>query len=477
MATRKDLLKAQSFTTRRMIASFINRDPDDTTPPLRRVGMATFVSVMLGIVLVAGYTLLGLIRPGSNPGWEEAGVVISDTESGALFIYSAEGDMLVPMDDVASARLKAAGPEATDPARTVNVKTEALRGMRQAPVEGIQGSPRQLPDADDMDAYPLKVCSTAPDLSGERFVTLEFNAEAPASDGFSFVAQHSDRSEYVIFGGRKHRLWSDPSNTGLTMVPDLPRIPVGNSWIAAMPDGLPITPIDIQGMGDDHGRYIPGMARGDIGRAPASTDATQDQYFVQTDQGIVRISYLDMDALVQRYHQGSTAQIRTLGPQDWAGLDRFALPEGRTPDVPWDQPVGPPQDANIENQSICATWTEERQQDPVISYGDDTPELPPNFRVAVGNSFDLIAMEPLTGALLRHSESSAEDTAVFLVGDGLRYPIPDVASRRALGYGDVTPAPVPGGLLSQIPDGLRGGRSLSLESVQALQPPQGGDED
>lgn len=54
MATRKGLLKAQAFTSRRMVASFINRDPDDPTPPLLRVGMATFVSVMLGIVLVAG---------------------------------------------------------------------------------------------------------------------------------------------------------------------------------------------------------------------------------------------------------------------------------------------------------------------------------------------------------------------------------------------------------------------------------------
>ena len=52
MATRKDLLKAQSFTARRMVAAFVDRDPDDPTPPLRRVGMATFVSVLLGIVIL-----------------------------------------------------------------------------------------------------------------------------------------------------------------------------------------------------------------------------------------------------------------------------------------------------------------------------------------------------------------------------------------------------------------------------------------
>lgn len=470
MASRKDLLKAQAFTSRRMIASFINRDPDDPTPPLRRVGMASFVSVLLGVILVAGYTLIGLIRPDSNPGWKEPGVVISDTESGALFVYSPEGDLLIPMADVASARLKAAGEEADGRPRTMNVRTDALRGLRQAPVEGIDGAPRQIPAAEDMDAYPLKMCSTAPDLSGERFVTLEFNAAPPASDGFAFVAQHSDRSEYIIFGGKKHRLWTDPTNSGLTMVPDLPRIEVGNAWIAAMPEGLPITPLDIQGIGDDHGRYIAGFARGDIGRAEASTDPTQDQWFVQTEEGIVRISFLDMDALVQKYHQGSTSQVRTLGAQDWKGLDRFSLPSRRTPDVPWDQPVGPPQDANVESRSICATWTADRPDDPVLSYGDETPGLPANFRVTVGNSFDLIAMEPLTGALLRHSGSQSPETAAFLVADGVKYAIPDVASRRALGYGETALVPVPGGLLSQIPDGLRGGRNLSLDSVQVLRP-------
>ena len=41
MATRKDLLKAQAFTSRRMIAAFVNRDPDDPTPPLWRRGGVT----------------------------------------------------------------------------------------------------------------------------------------------------------------------------------------------------------------------------------------------------------------------------------------------------------------------------------------------------------------------------------------------------------------------------------------------------
>lgn len=468
MATRKDLLKAQSFTSRRMIASFINRDPDDPTPPLRRVGMASFVSVLLGIVLVAGYVLIALIRPGANPSWDKEGVVISDTQSGTLFVYNGEADVLQPLADVASARLLAAGEEAQDAPQVTTVKTTTLRGIRQAEMRGIPGAPRQLPDPDDMTAYPVKMCSTAPDLADQRYVTLEFGAEAPASEGFAFVAQHSDRSEYVIFGGKKHRLWSDSTNSGTSMLADLPRVPVGNSWIAAMPEGLPIVPLDIQGIGDDNGRWIAGMSRGDIGRAPSDAGDAQDQYFVQTTEGIVRISYLDADALVQKYYQGSRDQIRTLGPQDWKGLDRFALPDARTPDVPWDRPSGPGQEVSLDDQSVCATWTADNPDVPVISHGDDTPELPTEKSVDVGNAFDLIDIDPLDGALLRHAGTDADDAATFLVTGGLKYGIPDVGSRNALGYDEVTTVPVPGGLLSQIPDGLPAGRALSLEHLQPM---------
>ncbi len=476
MATRKDLLKAQSFTSRRMIASFINRDPDDPTPPLRRVGMATFVSVLLGIVLVAGYTLLGLIKPGSNPNWKSTGVVISDTQSGALFIYDEGGDMLIPMADVASARLKAASEEGGGMPNTANVKTEALSGLEQAPMEGIPGAPRQLPDPKNMTAHPLKMCSTAPNLGGERFVTLDFDAPNPASSSFAFVAQHSDHSEYLIFGGKKHRLWTDPTNSGLAMVTDLPRIPVGNAWIAAMPEGLPIQPLEIQGLGDDNGRWISGMARGDIGRAPSPNNENQDQYFVQTAEGIVRISYLDADALIQKYHQGNAGAVRTLSSRDFKSIDRFNLPDRRSADVPWDRPVGPPQDASVESKSVCATWTAKSPDTPTISYGDGTPKLPSTFRVAVGNAFDYLEMPTLTGALLRNASSKEDDTATFLVTDRKKYAIPTTEARAALGYKGVTPVPVPGGLLSQIPDGLAEGTSLSLENVRSLseQGPPGG---
>ena len=116
-----------------MIAAFVDRDPDDPTPPLRRVGTATFVSVLLGIVLLAGVAPLGMLGGGvANKSWREAAnTVLSDTQSGALFVWN--GEALVPMADIASALLKAAPQEGEvgGPASVLRVKTDALRGERQ----------------------------------------------------------------------------------------------------------------------------------------------------------------------------------------------------------------------------------------------------------------------------------------------------------------------------------------------------------
>ncbi len=62
-----------------------------------------------------------------------------------------------------------------------------------------------------------------------------------------------------------------------------------------------------------------------------------------------------------------------------------------------------------------------------------------------------------------------QGSTTFLVLGGLRYQIPDVASRRALGYGDVAPIRVPAQLIDLIPDGLEPGANLSRDNVDVME--------
>jgi hypothetical protein len=59
MAQRKELLKAHAFTQQRLVAALVDRDPDNPTPPLRRLGLGTFVSALIAVVIVSGFALFG----------------------------------------------------------------------------------------------------------------------------------------------------------------------------------------------------------------------------------------------------------------------------------------------------------------------------------------------------------------------------------------------------------------------------------
>lgn len=463
MATRKDLLKAQSFISRRMVASFVDRDPDDPTPPLRRVGMATFVSVLLGIVLLAGTALFGLLRPGGGDAWREEGVVISDTAAGMQFVYA--DNRLIPMANVTSAHLQAAGDNPAGPPRVVNVRTDTLKGVDQGPMMGIAGAPRQLPAASDMDVYPLQLCSSQPNTAGDRFVSLQFNAPAVSDQQISFVARASDSDEFLIMNGHAHRLWREQGQAS-PLIEDLPIATPGDAWLSALPNGLPLEPMEIPDMGATPSDNQLNMRVGQLATVEGS-EGGANRYYVQLDQGLSQVSYLDMRLLMAA--KGMPAP-RAISESELASARNDAVPDSSTPGIPYDKPKGPTGYGSLQDVSVCATYNEDNPDRVVLTVDQATPAMPPGHLKPYGNIVDLVDMEPLSGGLLQNVNNPVDDAATFLVIGGRSYPVPDIASRRALGYGDVPVAPVPPQLISLIPPGLEGNTNLSRASITQLEP-------
>ncbi len=457
MATRKDLLKAQSFTSRRMNAAFVDRDPDDPTPPLRRIGTATFVSVLIGVVLLAGTALLGVVRGGtSDDSWKDQNnVILSDPESGALFVY-LDGK-LFPMADVASARLKAAGADPQGEPRVIEVKTEALVGVEQQPEFGIDGAPRQLPAVKDLHGHPLRLCSSASQGQDGRYLTLEFDSEASSSSGFAIVVEHSSRDQYLVFEGRAHKLYARPGNPS-SLTAGLPIFKPGDGWIAALPSGPPIVPQTIPGYGQ------PGSERLRIGQMAVVEDGDRDRYYIQLSGGLSRISYLEMRAIQQDHDAEGEEPV----PMTDVEVTRDLLPDRKifTEDIPLDKPTPPPGNITSEDVSVCATFSADSPERVTLGVDQPTPEIASSAPPPVGQQIHYVNLPPLSGALLRRADAVTEDSATTLLLDGKGYSIPSMSARRALGYGGVTPVPVTGGLLNLLPPGLSGeGSALSLEQI------------
>lgn len=462
MATRKDLLKAQSFTSRRMIAAFVDRDPDDPTPPLRRVVTATFVSVLIGVILLAGSAIFGLVRPGGSQAWREEGIVISDTTSGVQFVYLDE--QLVPMANTTSARLMAAYHNEGEEPRTVNVRTDSLKGTPQNQLHGIPGAPRQLPDASSMDVYPLTMCSAAPTSMGDRYLTLEFGASPPPeTEPFAFVARAPNDDEYLIMNGRAHRMWREQGNAS-PLIEDLPIVRTGTAWLSAIPVGPVLEPLDIPNVGERPANDALGMYIGQLAVVEGS-EGGSNRYYIQLDQGLAQISYLDMR--LQTTARGEN-EPRRISENDLAAARNETVTNVSNPNMPLDRPQRPVGQDNLETISVCATYTRDDPSRVTLSLNQPTPEIPTEQNRPNGNRLDVVAADTLSGGLFRNAANDADDAVTFLVTGGRMYPIPDLASRTALGYGDVDPAPVPGQLLALFEPGLERDQNLSMEFVRPM---------
>lgn len=468
MASRKDLLKAHSFTTQRLVSALVTRNPDEQQPPLRRASMATFVSILLGVVLLAGFALFGLIRKQvTTDQWQKTGVVIHDSGSGELFVWDDASSSLVPMNDIASARLQAGDG---GPAEMVTVKSQDLLGVQQRPRRGIPGAPYQLPLPSNITPFPLRVCATEPNPTGARFLTVQIGATAigtgagangspaPASS-VDIAVETPDGQQYIVMNGTSYRLAGQGGVSPL--IENLPLFRVTHAWLAALPFGHPIERQEVPGAG---GKPQKGnWTIGTLARIGAQDDPNT-RYYVQLNDGLVRLSYLDMRLMVA----AGTPEATPISEADYSQYADNDATFG-TQGLPFGKPKGPQNIGSVGQLSLCATYVGGDQTWPNITIGAPTPTRPATLVNPVGNKADMIQMDPLSGAILQNQTLRGDHTATFLVTNGKIYGIPDHASRLALGYDDKTPiGRVPEGVLNLFPAGLPAGVDLSRASITTL---------
>lgn len=431
--------------TGRLAASLITRDPDSPTRPLKRVSTGTFVGIMIGVLIVAGCALFGYLKPG-NGSLNPEGTLVTDVSSGLLFIYyksDRDGDVLMPMADVASARL-AMGSADTDV-----VKTDRLQGIRQDAIRGIPDAPRQLPPSTQMNPYPLRTCSTAPTSRGQRYLTIETGETAggPVTAGddvavvISTVEPENAGKHFLVINGVAHLLWRNTSGRAPAAAA-LPVIPAGDAWLAALPLGLPIEPLNIPNRGGvpSSNQAQSDLRIGSVVMVEATEVNPQPRYFIQLDDGLAETSFLNMATELAFYDTTKTDPTK-ITPEVAEKSMSTRNPVLATEGIPMERPVVP--EVRDADAAVCATYVDPElnggRTTPVITVGADTLTLPKRVTdQAPSRGFaDYIKMPPLNGLLLQDAgipESQSAHGPAFLVSDTQIYGIPDEASRNALGY-------------------------------------------
>ena len=434
MAQRKELLKAHAFTQQRLVAALVDRDPDNPTPPLRRLGLGTFVSILVAAVLVGGFALYGYLAKPGTAAWSQGdkGVVIVDTDSGVVF-FTLDGKTIYPATNIASARLITGGDT------IVKTTTAALASAPRGPRYGIVGAPSQLPDTSTMKSFPLRVCSLPTSTRNSRYTVLDIAAPAAASD--TAVGLQVGDHTYLVVNGVAHLIPDGSPLLGTSVA-----LKGTEAFLRSLPQGQEIKVFSDVTKGNTARRGHNPV--GTIVYTGDQTDKASWNYFIQLIDGYSAISYLD--AMVN-------SQTPTAAEAGYVAANRSDIPNSATPGLP----MGPVSftTADTTKTTLCATYTAD-SPNPRITLGD-TVAPPADARVApLVGAYDRVTTAPGGGALLRSLGTDA-DGATFLIWQGQKYGIPDLASRTALGYasgvaiGTVQPA-----LLSLVPDGLPAGIAL-----------------
>ena len=466
MAARKDLLKAQAFTTQRLVSALVDRDPDNAVPPLRRLGIATFVGVLLAVVLVAGFGVVGYLSKPTSQTWQQANTIVIDISAGAVFVFLEHPDepdpakqlQLHPVPNITSAKL------ITKNGPVVSVRTASLASAVRGQAYGIVKAPSQLPDPKDMSAFPLRVCSIPADLDQvtrqprTRFTTLEIGVAPPAPRNDTVAAIDSAGTQYLIMNGRRYVL----PKTGGGKSPLLDgafalelRV---DSWVDSLPVDPPLEALTIPGFGNPPTR--PGA--GNIGRIVSTGDTRfpeQLTYWVLLSDGYSRVGYLDMRLLVLRDKREPT-NVPETEVKDYSS--RTSLQST----LPMERPRFYNNGGSFADLNVCATYAEGREYPSITVDSASVPTVPasalPKSDQVQADRYELIVGVPGGGALVRDRESLASGGGAQLIWQNKRYGIPDAESKAALGYADKPAvAPVWGGILRRIPSGLDSGVLLS----------------
>jgi type VII secretion protein EccB len=461
--TRRDQVQAYRFAQARIQSALLTGEPDRQEPALRRAGVATFAGVMVAVLVACGIGVYGLIRPANKKGWGERGTLVVERETGSRFVYDAKDDALHPVLNYASARLMLNNA-------TVTVKEfsrSSLSAVRRGAPRGLAGLPDALPPADGLVRGPWVVCSGAAPADGTPSLSVSVGS-APTGRHITgrsgLLVRSVDGATYLIWNDTR-LLIQDPKTVMPALGLDGTPTTVSSTWLNSVvpgPDLVPPLPLNI-------GSAVPykvGKQEVYLGQVfkVAMEGGVETSYYVVLRDGLAKITNVVMLLLLGdptlKYAYGmESPHAYTAEPADVNAAPKASKDvavDGFPRDVP--QLAEAPVDAH--GQAVppvtCAAYTDlsGKSLSSAVYLGTSVPGAEQAATSATGEQARVL-MPPGTACLARLLPHAGQgSSSVFLVTDlGAKYAVPPGTAQAALGYGAVTPVPVPKGILDLIASG------------------------
>lgn len=450
MATKKDLIEAQSFSRRRLLTAFTSGAPAgkelEPTNPLR----AVIAGIVLTAMVILAGVFYGLIRPGLPDGWEDNYLIlVSDTGTR----YVTVGGTLYPVLNTASARLL------SEPGG-FKVKTTdqaTIADIEIGPTVGILGAPDDLPSADSLIGDGWLACAVSDGTS----LAIPESALGDAVTGAAVVTRGDDT--FVVVDDRRYLVDPERVDPVLRAV-GLDRngaAEVEGRWLNLFQPGIDLAPLTIDGAGGTlAGVDLP------VGTAVHFEGTSDTERFVLTAEG--ELAPLSPVAY-QLYLLGTGAELGGVVEVTQAEIGDLDSAGAVAGGVDWPESALAP----IESASPpCALLghTADGSERTVLAAPRDDVEIPGAGapQIAVG-----------AGALVRSGGAGDETSGTVQLIDetGTVYSIPDADDDPLgrLGYDQADAVAVSGAWLQFLPAGPALTVAAAGQTPSAPQAPAGDD--
>jgi type VII secretion protein EccB len=522
--TTKSQVQAYQFVLRRMQSALVRRDAVMLHDPMRNHSRATAVGVVLGVVGLLGFLVYGLFKPA--PRLDENTQIAISKETGQVYVVDNSPRRLIPMTNLASARLlwysrnnpdqQAGGGDA--PGGTASggqsqvaggepklVSEAALASLPRGRLTGLPDAPDVLPKPDLRIDAQWSVCDTL-DLDEFRENQAAENqiktsviagvsgGNPELGDEAVLVQQRTGaKKAYLIY--KKPQSLRDISSSTVRAEVDLkndktlnalklkgkqPRA-ISTALLNAIPEVAPLAAPVITNQGKQ-ATYVT-EARVNIGEVVEVERSAGAEFMVALEDGFQTVDETVDDLL--RWTYSNNKQPIKLSPS--------AVADHKDPTNPIkldSYPVKIPTtlEANAANTVVCLGWKAENYTEATkaehtsVTIGSKLPgpkEMTPvelNTPGAAGEIIDQFLMLPGKQAVVRASQGKGDfgtGPVQIVTGRGVRYGVPDAGTAAALGL-DGTFPPAPNQILSLLPMGPQLNKNEANRSFDAITPAQKG---
>lgn len=417
MATKKDLVEAQSFSRRRLTTAFVSGAPGGREVEPHRPLRAVVGGLALTAVLVLGSMAFGWLRSSLPADWENNRLIIAE-DSGARYV-SITGT-LHPVVNTTSARLLIPAQEF----RVLAVPDEELASIRRGATLGILGAPDSLTPPDRLVNTGWVSCLGS---GGQVSTTIGPAHRATPADRGALVVRSGERT-FVVADGRRYPVAPrDVSAVSVALRLDgRPAVAAPAAWLNLFPEGPALAPLTIDGLGTP----LAGLPAGATVGSVLTLDGDGRRYVVLPSGDLEPLP----EVANEMYRLGSGAAGRDI-PVEAAQIAQLQVRPQQLapPEWPADLPTA-------VTDTPCATLTAAAGAQPEVALGTTTeqPTAERADRTVVETGYGALVRAVSGPVLSKGPVLAVDQTATAYALEGA-----DAELLARLGYTADDVAPVP----------------------------------